>query len=539
MQMSGRNMSRRGFLTMAGIGAATTAAMGLTSCSPTPNDADKQQPSQGVQTVSNKYSFETPPDAVSESDIVETKTADIVVVGAGTAGLTCAVSAAEEGKSVIVIAKDDAPSGQGGSHFAIGTKVMEENGKKLDVQEAIAHEMQLASYRVDSEQWSIFANESGAAMDWYCNLMAQGGLSCTLEVPASNCGGITEEYWGSHVFYGGPNDTPFGDLPDELNVLVEQLSKNGQDVVFNNCAKQLVRDESGRVNAVIAENQEGKYVKYIGANAVVLATGDYGNNPEMIEAWCPYVSGIPCMKAPANNTGDGHAMALWVGAAMQSNSNHAAMVFGPMDIYKSLTVNELGQRIGNERVSNGFAAMEILQQPGKHTFSFWDSTYAAKIPTYASRLTTEADTPEMVKAAFDAGVEAGTIFKADSIAELAKHFSIDSNTLQSTIDRYNELCVAGVDTDHFKNADFMIAIKEAPFYACENTPNLLVTLGGLDVTADMRVKDTEGKVIEGLWALGAVAGNFYANTYTTYFAGANLGRNVCFGYRTGKLLAKL
>lgn len=539
MQASGRNMSRRGFLTMAGIGAATTAAMGLTSCGPTSSGVDKQQPSQDVQTASDKYSFEIPPAAVNESDIVETRTADIIVVGAGTAGLTCAVSAAEEGKSVIVIAKDDAPSGQGGSHFAIGTKVMEESGKKLDVQEAIAHEMQLASYRVDSEQWSIFANESGAAMDWYCDLMAQGGLSCTLEVPASNCGGITEEYWGSHVFYGGPNDAPFGDLPDELNVLVEQLSKNGQDVVFNNCAKQLVRDESGRVNAVIAENQEGKYVKYIGTNAVVLATGDYGNNPEMIEAWCPYVSGVPCMKAPANNTGDGHAMALWVGAAMQPNSNHAAMVFGSMDIYKSLTVNELGQRIGNERVSNGFAAMEILQQPGKHTFSFWDSTYASKIPTYASRLTTEADTPEMVQAAFDAGVEAGTIFKADSIAELAKHFGIDDNTLQSTIDRYNELCAAGLDADHFKNADFMVAIKEALFYACENTPNLLVTLGGLDVTADMQVKDTEGKVIEGLWALGAIAGNFYANTYTTYFAGTNLGRNVCFGYRTGKLLAKL
>lgn len=538
---SNKNVSRRGFLTMAGLGTAVTAAAGLSGLAPSQAIASEESAVNGSEPMqTTSYSFEQAPEPINDADIVETKEADIIIIGAGTAGLTCAVSAAEEGKSVIVIAKDSVPSGQGGSHFAINTKVMAEAGKPFDVQEAITHELQIASYRIDSQQWSIFANESGAAMDWYCSLMDEGGLSCTLEVPAYNCGGFTEEYWGSHIFYGGPNDAPFGDLPDELSILADNLVNTyGQEIQYLTTAKQLVRDESNRVNAVIAESEDGALVKYVGNSAIVLATGDYGNNPEMIEAWCPYAAGLPCMKAPANNTGDGHAMALWIGAAMQPNPDHAAMIFGPMDIYKSLTVNEVGNRIGNERVSNGFGAMEILQQPGKHTFSFWDSTYASKVPTYASRLTTEADTPEMIQASFEAGVENGTILKADTLEELAAQLDIDPTCLAKTVDRYNELCETGVDTDHFKASEFMIAIKEPPFYACENTANLLVTLGGLDVTPDMQVKDTSGQVIEGLWALGAVAGNFYANTYTTYFAGVNLGRNICYGYRTGKLLASL
>mgnify|MGYP002509861287 CR=1 FL=1 len=537
MSVNRTNLSRRNFIT-AGVIGATGAFAGLTGCAPSGKKSDSK--AAVSDSAEKKYSWETAPDPIDEGSITETQEADIVIVGAGTAGLVCALSAAEEGKSIIVIAKDEAPSGQGGSHFAMNTKFLNAEGKAPDTFTAINHELQLACYMVDSEQYKVFANESGVAMDWYQNLMETGGLSCTLEAPAYNCGGISEEYWGSHVFYGGPNDAPFGDLPDELEVLKNLITKDyGQQIFFNTTAQQLVREDGGRVSAVIATNADGKYIKYVGTKAVVLATGDYGNNEEMKEKWCSYVAGMSSMKMPANNTGDGHKMAMWIGAAMQPNERHAAMVFGPSDIYKSLSVNESGIRFANERVSNGLAAMEILQQPGKHTFSLWDSQYASKVPTFATRLNTQPDTPEMVQASFDAGVADGSILKADTITELAKLIDVDATTLQETVDRYNELCAAGTDTDYYKSSEFMIPVATAPFYAIENKASLLVTLGGLDVTADMEVRDTEGKVIEGLYALGAIAGNFYANTYTTYFCGVNLGRNVCYGYRTGKQLAAL
>lgn len=534
-------MSRRNFLAISGTAAlGAIGAAGMAGCSPTGKTEVQPSTDAANEQTPAAAAFETAPDPIDDSKISETVESDIVVIGAGTAGLTCALAAAEEGKTVTVIAKDDAPSGQGGSHFAINTKLTKELGIDYDVDEAITHEMQLNGYRVDAEQWKVFAQESGPAMDWYMDIMGAGGLQCTLETPAPNNGGMSAEYPGSHIFFGGPNDQPFGDLPDELAILSGNITEQcGQKVIFNTTARQLVReaDGTGRVSAVIAENADGKLVKYVGAEAVVLATGDYGNNEEMIEKYCPQAMGLMCMKEPANNTGDGHKMGLWVGATMQKNPAHAAMIFGVMDTYRALMVNENGTRIGNERVSNAFDGMQILMQPNKHAFSIWDADYASKVPTYPSRMNNEAATAEATQASFDEGVKAGTILKADTIEELAKLAGIDPDGLKASVERYNELCANGRDDDYGKASEFLIPVEKAPFFASEGKANLLITMGGLDVNVDMQVLDAEGKTIEGLYALGAVAGNFFANNYTTYFAGANLGRNICFGYRVGKALA--
>lgn len=505
--MSHSTMSRRSF-----VAATTTAAV----CS------------AAAQTAA----------LAAEETVVEE--ADIVIVGAGTAGLVTAVAAAQEGKSVIVIAKDDAPSGQGGSHFAINSRLFNELGLSIDVAEAVTHELQINGYKVSERQWSIFANESGAAMDWYCDIMEAGGLGCTIEVPSYNCGGSTAEYWGSHIFFGGPNDQPFGDLVDELDILVDELvNTRGQTLHLLTRATKLVRNESGRVEAVLAEGPDGDQIKFVARNAVVLATGDYGNDEELKQRYCSYAVGIPSMKFPDSNTGDGHKMALEIGAAMQKCDQHAAMIFGAMEIHRALIVNRDGMRVGNERISNAFNAMQMLQQPGGVAFGVWDSAYAGLVRVDAPRLTLEADTPEAIQASFDAAVEAGTAFKADTIEELAVLAGIDPEALARTVARYNELCEAGRDTDFYKSAEFLIPVAVPPFYIQKSAPALLVTLGGLDVTPDMEVLDTDGRVIEGLYAMGAVAGNFFANTYTTYMAGANLGRNICFGYRLGKRLATL
>lgn len=526
-------MSRRGFL--AGT-AATACLAALSGAGPARADGSAGQ-SQAAG-AAPAYSFETAPDPIADDQISRTLEADVVIVGAGTAGLVCGVSAAQNGKSVIVIGKDDAPSGQGGSHFAFNSSLCRELGVEVDPAEAVTHELQIMGYRVSEAQWSIFASRSGEAMDWYVGLMEEGGLQATIEVPAYNCGGWTEEYAGSHVFYGGPNDSAFGDLPDELDILVKNLTEElGQTLMLQTRARQLAREGGGRVSAVIAEDADGNTIKLVGKDAVVLATGDYASDDEMMARYCTYARGLSPMKYPATNTGDGHKMALWAGAAMQKNDQHAAMVFGCMDIYRALIVNEDGQRVGNERVSNAFDAMQQLQQPGKHDFSVWDSAYAGKVKVTATRHTTEPDTPEQIQAGFDADVEAGSVKRADTIEELAGLAGIDPDALAATVERYNKLCDAGEDKDFFKSAEFMIPVREAPFYIRENLPSILIACGGLDVTPQMQVLDTAGKPIAGLYALGATAGNFFANTYSTYLAGANLGRNVCFGYLLGRRLA--
>lgn len=533
-------ISRRSFLTAAGIGVLGATSAGLLGCSPS-GEGEKAQ-AQNAEPGVDAVDVLAAPDPIDANEISSTEEADIVIVGVGTAGLTCAVSAAQKGASVIMIAKDEAPSSQGGSNFAIGSSLTKELGIDYDVKQALRHSMQMQGYRVSEGQWATFASESGRAMDWLMDLVTPYGLGVTIEVPQNVGGGaILEEYPGSHIFYGGPKEESFGDQPDVLDALVDILTGElGQKIVFNTTAKQLERDSdgTGRVSAVIAEDQDGSYVKYVGTKAVVLATGDYGNNADLVKKYCPMAEGMPSMKAPANNTGDGHLMALWVGAAMQKCSTHGAMVFGTHE-YRGLNVNKDGLRFMNERQNNGFVGMQGLMQDGGYFYQLWDSEFATTWHEPKARYNSTEPTPEDLVATFEAGIESGEIVKADTLDELAKAIDVPADVLKSTIDRYNGFCESGEDLDYYKEAEVLIPVATGPFYAKKITPNLLITLGGLDVTDKMEVKDTEGAVIEGLYALGATAGNFYGGPYTTYFCGINMGRNVCFGYLTGEQLATL
>lgn len=538
-------VSRRRFLQAGGFFGGAALIGGLAACAPqsdTSSDAVSLSGTGASGDVSQASDSFAKPDPIDESQITSTEEADIVIVGIGTAGLTCAVKAAQGGSSVIMIAKDAEPSAQGGSNFAINTRLTRELGVDIDVETALRHSMQTQGYQVSEGQWAIFARESGRGMDWLMDLVEPYGIGVTLEMPENaGAGALLAEYPGSHVFYGGPKDQPFGDQPDVLDALVDILTNDlGQKTYFNTTAQQLVRDDSGagRVSAVIAQNEAGKYIKYIGTKAVVLATGDYANNPDLVSAYCPLAKGMTSMKAPANNTGDGHLMAMWVGAAMQRCASHGAMIFGALN-YRNLSVNTQGQRFMSERANNGHGGIQALMQNDRCYWQVWDSDFGNQWQDNASRYNTEPATPESMAASFEAGVESGELIKANSLEELAAAMDIPADSFQATVARYNELCAKGVDEDFFKASDILFPVERAPFYARRVEASLLVTLGGLDVTDEMEVRDEDGRVIEGLYALGAVAGNFYGGPYTTYFAGINMGRNVCFGHLTGERLSKI
>lgn len=538
------NVSRRRFLQAGGFFGGAALIGGIAACSPQVS-ASADKPSLSDTGSDNGRAQEADPFAkpepIDESQVASTEEADIVIVGIGTAGLTCAVKAAQGGSSVIMIAKDAEPSAQGGSNFAINTRLTRELGVDIDVETALRHSMQTQGYQVSEGQWTTFARESGRGMDWLMDLVEPYGIGVTLEMP-ENAGAdaLLAEYPGSHVFYGGPKDQPFGDQPDVLDALVDILTNElGQKAYFNTTAQQLVRDDggTGRVSAVIAQNESGEYVKYVGTKAVVLATGDYANNPDLVAAYCPLAEGMTSMKVPANNTGDGHLMALWIGAAMQRCVSHGAMIFGALN-YRNLSVNTQGKRFMSERANNGYGGIQALMQDDRCYWQVWDNDFGNQWQDNASRYNTEPSTPESMAASFEAGVESGELIKAESLEELAASMGIPTETFRATVERYNELCAKGEDEDFFKSPDLLFPVQQAPFYARKVEASLLVTLGGLDVTDEMEVRDENGNVIEGLYALGAIAGNFYGGPYTTYFAGINMGRNVCFGHLTGERLSK-
>jgi succinate dehydrogenase/fumarate reductase flavoprotein subunit len=508
-----------------------------------------------------KYGFEIPPDPVPESEIADIVKTEVVIVGSGTSGLVCATSAAENGTSVIVISASSRPIGRGGSNHAVNSKLTRELGINYDIGKALKQEIDRAGGRIDQGKWSLFIRKSGEVMDWLIDKMVAAGYKPVLERGVIDPDGLISGFPGSHSFLGGNIEKAGRGQLLVVNTLARHARAAGVRIYYKTIAKQLVRENNntGRVTAVIAVNPHGEYIKYVGSKAVVLATGDFTRDQEMVRRYCPEM--LPLVnKDPVNYddirvrsggvyAGDGHKMGLWVGAAWQRAVPCAPMLasdYGPspqpFGSFKGLAVNKYGVRFCNEDISATHAGYIQMRQPDWKIFAIWDSEYAQRMaPWYArgSHYSEPELSVESVVAEWEAGVKAGTILKADTIETLARELGLDVETFKATVDRYNTSCQKGVDEDFFKRAGFLIPIRTGPFYGKpSNAPRLVIICGGLRTNLKMQVLDTEGKIIPGLYAVGTIVGDMFANYYSYMPAGIHLGANcLTFGYLTGKEIA--
>lgn len=172
------NISRSAFLkgTAAGMAGIVGASALVGSA------AADEAPAAGVMTpelAGQKWDFEIPPEPVT--DIAETFDADVVVVGAGTAGLVTAVSAIEEGLNVILITASSIPISRGGSNNAAYSKVMEAEGFSRYPSGQIRKEIALNYNSVDQKKWYKHYNNSEEAMNWLIDIMADAGYDCAIE----------------------------------------------------------------------------------------------------------------------------------------------------------------------------------------------------------------------------------------------------------------------------------------------------------------------------------------------------------------------
>jgi succinate dehydrogenase/fumarate reductase flavoprotein subunit len=127
------------------------------------------------------------------------------------------------------------------------------------------------------------------------------------------------------------------------------------------------------------------------------------------------------------------------------------------------------------------------------------------------------------------GLKSGKIQQADTIEELASKLKVNADNLKATIENYNKMAAAGVDTEFGKPATDLIALNTAPFYGITVCGQILTTMDGLRINPDMQVLDADNKIIEGLYAAGDVAGGFFANCYPELVVGAAAGKSMTFG----------
>ena len=519
--------------------------------------------------ASKKWSFEIPPDPIPESEISNTVEADVIVVGAGISGLTTANALAEHGAQVILISASSGPIFRGGSFHSPWSKAMEAAGfERYDVDLFFRREFSNASYCIDQDKWYKWYNNAPMVMDWLIDKMEAAGYRVGFEK------GNWEENFGpmhtpvgSHGFYSTREDqvwsAPGLSAEAVARRLEETAKESGVQIIYKTVAKQLVRENNntGRVTAVIAQGEDGKYTKYVGRKGIVLATGDFSADREMMTKYCPmavqlmddtgsqgYDTGF---KFGGLYKGDGHKMALWVGAAMQKTYPCAPMIQGswvagnqPRGTHRGLQVNKKGYRFGNEDVNGPLHAYQHMRQPDMEVYSIWSHIYAeASAPWFRFGMDErdEPIPPEQIKAQWEQQVADGTIVKGDSVEEVIQKLGLPMEATLATVRRYNEFCHKGVDEDYHKRPELLVPIEEPPIYGAlmSPRPRLLTVCGGLRTNTNMQVCDENDEPIPGLFAVGIMVGDTFANVYNFLVAGHNYGMNcLTFGYLTGKAIAE-
>ena len=561
-----KELSRRGFLVGASaLGGAAMAAC-VTGCSP---QNETESGSMGSsEAATDQPAFLTPDDPIAEDKVSQTEEADVVVVGAGTSGLVSALSAAQSGLDVILISASSGPISRGGSNNAVYSRAMEAAGVSRVPYSAIQAEMLHGAYRPDQEKWNLYYNNSEEAMNWLIGIMEDEGYQTVLEDRAGF--DFSSPFWqpvSSHGWCDPESPSAGGGQGFVVETLAKKIEEAGGTIHYSTIARQLVRGGSpngqdGRVDAVLAELEDGSFAKYVGKKAVILATGDFSANGEMMKEYCgwaaPYFQDSPDVDYDVSITmgglyrGDGHRMGLWVGAAWQDIVPCCCMggniCVGPwrqlQENFCGLLVNENGHRYMNEAATSALGGMAAMLQPHHTAYALWNADYAEFHKGHwhefgsAYGITPKRD-PEAVVAEWDASVENGTYVRADTLEELVELLGLPASTVD-TVERYNRFCSAGNDPDFHKESAFLAPLEKGPFYgAKKDTPDAMTVLGGLKTNADMQVCDKEGQPIDGLYNVGSMVGDFYSGIYTFQLQGVNLGACcLTFGYLTGKRIAQ-
>ncbi|WP_180966849.1 FAD-dependent oxidoreductase [Cohaesibacter celericrescens] len=502
--------------------------------------------------TSNKPSWETVPSAISDSQISSNEEFDVVIVGAGCAGIFAAHSAAEQGLKVAVVEKFSGLSARGMDNAAVNSKLQLASGEKIDEDLIFADLIRFANNRVHPELVNIWVRQSGRVFDHYIDLCQANDM----QVALVDCFSVAKEhpdlyrqYPTAHIFAGKGQAISTGNeyVPTQeafLKFVEAQCIELGVSFQYNTSCERILRDGDGPVSGIIGKDAENNYVKLTATKAVILAAGGYTENQEMVDAWCPAANDpeIKTYGPEGGNSGEVFAQALWTGAGLQ-NWPHPVMVHTipgfNVDLMTGnqsfMHVNRLGKRFQSESMPNQTLTDGRFRQPGKQAWAVFDAKYEQDHATFETGFDGPVNEPIEQLNGF---ADKGWVHRADTLEGLAEQMGIPADTFAATCKRYTEMAKKGKDEDFNKESYLMFTIEQGPFYAVPIRSHLLVTVGGLDCDPDMQVLDNDGNKIEGLYAVGNMQGNFFANEYPLMAPGLSHGRAITLSYVLGERLAE-
>lgn len=482
----------------------------------------------------------------SNSEIAHTDECDFLVIGQGLGGTIAALKAADEGANVIALEKMNRGRNTWESIGGYNTKLQQEINNVPDPAEYVEAIMRSSYWRARADVVWGFVNQSGEAINFMSDMLEKAGKDVTLYSTVQQETGYGFDTIQAEHKLKFPDNVKWNTWwrgPVAFDSLeTTQKMYDNLDVRYNTAAVQLTKDESGRVTGAIAKNADG-YYKVTASKGVLLATGGYESNPNMVESWCrPEDYKGCCVYAPnSGNTGDGHMMGLAAGAQMDPLP-HTLMVFRSglpgriMDasmvskcFTSSIWTDFKGRRFANEKLPHNCVANAISEAgiSGKPVWFIFDQAIVDGVK----------DTTGKLAADIEDGKQRGELVQADTIEELATAMGAEADTLATTIETWNSYFDAENPTDlmfrrNLKSA--AVKIENGPFYACKHTSKVLVSTSGLIINEHAQVLDSNEEVIEGLYATGNVSGGMFSISYPRHLPATSTGRAATFGYVAAK-----
>lgn len=460
-----------------------------------------------------------------------TMEADVVVAGSGLTGIAAALAAQQEGASVILIEK--LPFVGGISQTAAGgITIPFDNGANTDdfaryrlTQNAgIFKDTQLNGYP-NPAMVDTLTNNAYDAVAW----LGENGISFrTFDATYQGCK-LTFACYDYGEEWQAPN---VGGYVQQL--LTNRFTENG-GILITECTATNIIMQDGKVAGLKAEGNSGKYT--FTCPSVVLATGGFGANEEMVEQYAPAYSG-EYNTTLSGNTGDAITMGLEVGADvytsgfMMGGTGHTYMTEADLEATyadhttpkTSVYLNPLGLRVNSEDPVSYTPSANYVNPDGEDYY-------------WAILNEEQAQSTGYIQYIDEIMANGGDAYKADSLDELANMIRMPAANLQYSMNRYNQFCENGVDEDYGKSADYLVKMEEGPWYAVKATMTYFGTVGGLVTNENAEVLTPEGTTIPGLYAAGEASnGGFFNMSYSGGFA---LSIDATMGRIAGTNAAKL
>ena len=458
----------------------------------------------------------------SSAGAVSQRRYDLLIIGAGTAGMPAAIFAAQRGLSVLAV--DAAPQFggtlmlSGGQMSAAGTRVQKQKGIVDTAQEHFDDLMRISRGTIDQPIARLAVNNAAATIDW----LVDNGYEVLPDYPVT---GVLHEPYSKPRYYWSAK-RGFGIFQAMQPKFAEAVKAGKVDLLLEHKAVEFQTDSGGNISAVVARDSSGKRV-VLQAKNVLLSSGGYASNAKMFEKLARIPKYLNHSYPYAQ--GEGHLLAESVGGYMRYAEKYITnfgVLLSTNDVPSSkltdttfhpqqrqpweIYVNSAGRRFIREDVPSVDAREQALRvQPNLRHWVVFDSAILAKAPPILQNWTREK-----MLASFQAGQ--ANFFSGASIESLAKAAQLPADALVQTVQTFNRGVTAG--NDAFGRKHMPMKIEKGPFYALRHQGTSITSTAGIAVNDQLQVVRRDGKAIANLYAAGEILG-----------AGATQGQAFCGG----------